>query len=83
MLSYCLKCRKNAERKHPKVLRSKNKRIMLLWKFSVCNCKKSKFVKEQEAKGPLGNFLGAKLTILGDIPSVNTFLKKSIKWTQN
>ena len=35
--------------------------------------------KEQEAKGPLGNFLGAKLTILGDIPSVNTFLKKSIK----
>ena len=56
---------------------------MLLWKFSVCNCKKSKFVKEQEAKGPLGNFLGAKLTILGDIPSVNTLLKKSIKWTQN
>ena len=56
---------------------------MLLWKFSVCNCKKSKFVKEQEAKRPLGNFLGAKLSILGDIPSVNTFFKKSIKWTQN
>ena len=30
MLLYCLKCRKNAESKNPKVARAKNVRIMLL-----------------------------------------------------
>ena len=45
---------------------------MLLSKCAVCNCKKSKFLKEQEAKGLLGNLLGAKILILGVIPLVNT-----------
>ena len=30
MLSYCLKCRKNAKRKNPKVASTKNGKIMLL-----------------------------------------------------
>ena len=30
MLSYCLKCRKNTESKNPKVMQTKNGRIMLL-----------------------------------------------------
>ena len=30
MLSYCLKCRKNTESKYPKVIKTKNGRIMLL-----------------------------------------------------
>ena len=30
MLSYCLKCRKNTKSKNPKVVRTKNGRIMLL-----------------------------------------------------
>ena len=64
MLSYCLKCRKNAESKNPKVVRKKKGRIMLLSKYAVCNSKKSKFIKEQEAKGLLGNLLGAKILIL-------------------
>ena len=51
MLSYCLKCRKNTESKNPKVVRTKNGRIMLLSICAVCNSKKSKFLKEQEAKG--------------------------------
>ena len=50
MLSYCLKCRKNTEIKNPKVVRTKHGRIMLLSKSSVCNCKKPKYLKEQEAK---------------------------------
>ena len=33
---------------------------MLLSKCAVCNSKKSKFIKEQKAKGLLGNLLGAK-----------------------
>ena len=72
MLSYCLKCRQNGESKKTKFLRTKNGRIMLLSKCAVCNCKKSKFLKEQEAKGLLGNLLGAKIPILGVIPLVNT-----------
>ena len=35
MLSYCLKCRKNAESKNPKVIRTKNERIMPLSKYAV------------------------------------------------
>ena len=50
MLSYCLKCRKNTDSKNPKVVRTKHGRIVLLLKSSVCNSKKSKFLKEQEAQ---------------------------------
>ena len=50
MLSYCLKCRKNIENRNPKVVRSKIGRIMLSFKYSVCNSKKLKFRKEQEAR---------------------------------
>ena len=65
MLSYCLKFRKNAESKNPKVVIFKNRRKMLLSKCAMCNSKKSKFLKEQEAKRLLGNLLGAKIPILG------------------
>ena len=51
MLSYCLKCRKNTESKNPKVVRNKNRRIMLLSNYVMCNSKKSKFTKEQETTG--------------------------------
>ena len=40
MLSYCLKCRKNTESKNPKVVKTKNGRIMLLSKCAVCDSKK-------------------------------------------
>ena len=53
MLSYCLKCRKNTESKNPKVVRTKNERIMLLSKCEVCDSKKMKFIKEQETSGLL------------------------------
>ena len=49
MLLYCLNCRKNTESKNPKVVGTKNRRIMLLSKCAVCNSKKPKFIKEQEA----------------------------------
>ena len=72
MLSYCLKCRKNAESKNPEVGRTENGRIILLSKCVLCNSKISKFLKEQEAKALLGNILGTKIPILGDVPLVNT-----------
>ena len=49
MVSYCLKYSKNTESKNPKVLKTKNGRIMLLSICTMCN-NKSKFLKEQEAK---------------------------------
>ena len=33
----------------------------------IVNCKKSKFFKEQEVKGLLGDLLRAKIPILGDV----------------
>ena len=46
MSSYCLKCRKNT--KSLKVVRNKNRRIILLSKFPVCKSKKLKFVRNAE-----------------------------------
>ena len=51
--SYCLKCIKNTESKKPKIVRTKSKIIMLLSKCAICDSKKLKFIKEQEAKGLL------------------------------
>ena len=72
MLSYFLKCRKNTESKNPKVVTTKNRRIMLLSRCTVCNSKKSIFLKEQEARGLLSHLLDIKVPILSDIPIVNT-----------
>ena len=72
MLLYCLKCRKNTEKENPKVVKSKNGRIMLLSKCEVCNSKKLKFAKEQEASGLLSSF-GIK-TPLNKIPLLSPLL---------
>ena len=72
MLSYCLKCRKNTESKNPKAVRTKNGRKMLLLKCVVCDSKKSKFIKEQEASGLLSS-LGIK-TLLNKIPLLGPLL---------
>ena len=74
MLLYCLKCRKNAESKNPKVARTKNGRIMRLSKCAMCDSKKSKFIKVQEASGLLIS-LGTK-TSLSKIPLVGPVLFK-------
>ena len=62
MLSHCLKCRKNTESKNPKVAKTNNGRIMLLSKCAVCDRKKSKFIKEQEASRLLSS-LGTKTAL--------------------
>ena len=71
MLYDCLKCRKNTDSKNPKVERTKNRRIMLLSKCVVCNSKKSKFLKEQEAGGILSSLTGIKLPGLSNLPLLN------------
>ena len=53
----------------PKIVKTKNNRVMILSKCVVCNNKKSKFIKEQEAKGLLSN-LGIR-TPLSKVPLLN------------
>ena len=73
MLSYCyLKCRKNTKSKNPKVSRTKNRRIMPLSKCVVCDSRKLKFIKEQEASVFLCS-LGIK-TSLNKIPLLGPVL---------
>ena len=69
METYCLKCKKNTENIDPKMFKTKNNRLLIQSKCSDCGIKKSRFVKEQEAKGLLSN-LGIK-TPLSKIPLLN------------
>ena len=71
MKSYCLKCRKNTENINQRVSKTSNGRTMVLSKCTICDSKKPRFIKNQEAKGILSN-LGirtplSRAPILGDI----------------
>ena len=66
MLSYCLKYKKNTENINPKVSKTTNGKAMILSTCAICGSKKSKFIREQEAKGLLNN-LGLR-TPLNKIP---------------
>ena len=50
MKIYCVTHRKNTEIIDPKMVRTKNNRLVMQSKCSVCGIKKSRFVKKQEAK---------------------------------
>ena len=69
MKTYCVKYRKNTETLNSKIFKTKNNRLIMQSKCPVCGIKKSRFVKEPEAKGLLSN-LGIK-TPLNQIPLLN------------
>ena len=69
---YCLKYREKTNSKNPKVVKTKNGRIMVSSNLLVCNSKKSRFIKEQKACGLLSSF-GIK-TPLSWIPLVGSLL---------
>ena len=69
MKTYYVKCRKDTENIDPKMFRTKNNRLIMQSKCPVCGSKKSRFEKEQEAKGLFSN-LGIK-TPLRKIPLLN------------
>ena len=71
MKSYCLKCKKDTENINPRVWNTSNSKIILMSKCAKCGSKKSRFIKNYEAKGLLSN-LGirtslSKIPLLGDI----------------
>ena len=59
METYCVKCRKSTKNLNSKIFKTKNGRLIMQSKCPKCGIKKSRFVKEQEAKGLLSN-LGIK-----------------------
>ena len=70
MKPYCLKSRKNTENINPRVSKTSNGKTMVLSKCAIYGSK-SRFIKNQEAKGLLSN-LGiktplSKVPIMGDI----------------
>ena len=71
MLTYCLKCKKDTKNVNSKVFKTENCKTMLSSKCDLCGSKKSRFTKEEEAKGLLSS-LGLKtplnkIPLLGDI----------------
>ena len=69
MKIYCVKCRRDTEDIDTKMIRTKNNRLIMQSKCLVCGIRKSRFSKEQEAKGLFSN-LGIK-TLLSKIPLLN------------
>ena len=47
MNAYCVKCKKNTENIDPKMLRTKNNRLIMQSKCNDCGFKKSRFVKNK------------------------------------
>ena len=69
MNTYCLKCKTHTANIDPKMVKTKNNKLLMQSKCSACRTKKSRFVKEQDAKGLLSQ-LGIK-TPLSKIPLLN------------
>ena len=55
MLTYCLKCIKDTNKIDAKMVKTKNGRVILSSKCTAYGSKKSRFMKQQEAKGLLSN----------------------------
>ena len=72
MLSYCLKGREKTDSKNPKLVKTKNGRMMVSSNCAVCGSKKSRFIKEQGVSGILSS-LGLRKT-LSKIPLVDPIL---------
>ena len=67
--TYCLSCRKYTKNISPKIVKNKKNRSMIQTNCAICNSKKSRFIKEQQAKGLLSN-LGIE-TPLNKVPLLN------------
>ena len=69
MKTYFVKCKKDTENIDPKIVRTKNNRLIMQSQCTDCRNKKSRFIKEREAKGILSE-LGIK-TPLSKVPLLN------------
>ena len=72
MESHCLKCKKNTKNIDPKISSTSNGKAMVLSNCAICGSKKSRFIKNQEAKELLSK-LGVK-TPLSKVPTLGHIL---------
>ena len=71
MQSYCLKCKKYTKNVDPQVCSTTSGKLTILSKCAICDSRKSKFIKKQDAKGIVSS-LGvktplSKIPLLGDV----------------
>ena len=76
ILSIYLKCGKNITRISPLISKAIHGVIIILSKCTVCNTKKARVIKKQEAKGLLSN-LDIR-TLLSKIPLLRYFVLSSV-----
>ena len=67
--TYCLAWRKYTKNNNHKVVRNRQNRLMTQSNCAICNSKRSRFIKKQQAMGILSN-LGIK-TPLSKVPLLN------------
>ena len=67
--TYCLVYRKYTKNNNPKIVRNRQKRLMIQSNCANCSSKKSRVIKEQKAMGILSN-LGIK-TPFSKVPLLN------------
>ena len=67
--TYCLVCKKYTESTSPKIVRTRQNRLMIQSNCSICGSRKSRFIKEQKALVILSN-LGTR-TPLSQVPLLN------------
>ena len=67
--TYCLVCRKYTKNNNPKIVRNRQNKLMIQSNWATCDSKKSRFIKEKQARGILSN-LGIK-TPLSKVPLLN------------
>ena len=69
MKTYCVVCKKDTKNKNPEIFITRNKRLTIISKCSVCNNKESRFISKNEGSGLLLS-LGIR-TPLNQIPLLN------------
>ena len=67
--TYCLSCKKNTENTNLKIVKSKNNRSKIQLNCAICGSEKSRFIKEQRAKGLFSNLVIK--TPLNKVPLLN------------
>ena len=75
--TYCLASRKYTKNNNPKIVRNGQNRLMIQSNCAICDSKKPRFIKEQQAMGILSN-LGIK-TPLSRLPLLNILFKYNSK----
>ena len=77
MLLHCFRCREKTDSKSPRAAKTNKEKLTILSKFAICDTKKLRFIKYQEASGLLRS-LGIN-TVFSKIPLLGPFLFERYK----